>query len=659
MNTDKIDILQRALKREKAARNAAEQILEDKSRELYTLSEKLKTTNVKLESLLGEKSSQLQGVFDNILDAYLVIEMSGNILTMNDAATSLFGYDSKNEKISAIDLIYKEDLKYSFESFNALNENGFFSNYITRIITKNNVIKWVQINGSLIYDNHKKPVAAQGIIRDITSEKEAENLLIESENRLSSLILNLDSGVLLEDQNGKIVLTNTKFCEIFNIAVHPELLKGQDCSNASEQSKDLFKDPENFIHRINDILKNKQQVLGDELIMTNGTILERDFVPVLKGDEYQGHLWTYRDVTLKRQYSNSLEAQKEKYSSIIANMNLGLVEVNTDDDILMVNQSFIDISGYTEEELIGKKGKEIFPIRQDKDVISDQNNKRLKGESNSYEIEVKNKKGEYRNWLISGAPNYDLKGDIIGSIGIHLDITEFKLLQKQKEKILEELEKSNNELQEYAHIVSHDLKTPLRSIDALVSWVKMDNQGKLDADTIQNLDLIEKTLETMESLISNILEYSSAGSVVENVKDVDLNVMFEDVKRLLFIPENITLKVLKRLPIIKGDTTKFQQIFQNLVSNAIKFNNKEDGIIAIDFIEKPSFYQFSVKDNGIGIEKKYHDKIFKIFHSLNKSKESTGIGLSIVKKVVEFYEGSIWLESEEGNGTTFYFTIKR
>ena len=659
MSKEKIEILERALKREKGARKVSEKILEHKSRDLYFLSQELKEANAKLANLLDQKSSQLQGVFENINDAYLVININGKVLKMNDVAIDFFGYNIDNESINAVDLIYVEDKPYAFKSFQKLIQDGFFTNYVARIITKRKLIKWVQINATIIHDKENNPIAAQGIIRDITADKEAENLRIKSENRLSSLILNLDSGILLEDQNRQIVITNKMFCDIFRIPVSPNSLVGKDCSNASEEIKGLFKHPENFVERIDELLQNKKQVLGDELTMNDGTILERDFIPILIGTSYQGHLWAYRDVTLKRQYRKSLESQKEKYSSIIANMNLGLIEVNTKDEILMANQRFEQMSGYSEDELLGKKGKEIFPIASDQNIISEQFNNRLKGESNSYEIVISDKKGNYKNWLISGAPNYNLKGELIGSIGVHLDITEFRLLEKQKQKILKELEKSNNELQEYAHIVSHDLKTPLRSIDALVSWIKTDNHGKFDEGTLQNLELIEKTLETMESLISNILEYSSIANDIDKNVDVDLNITLEDVTRLLLIPEEISLELLKKLPVVKGDATKFQQIFQNLISNAIKFSNKEKGLIKIDYTETVSCYQFSVEDNGIGIEKKHYNKIFKIFYSLNESKESSGIGLSIVKKIVELYEGNIWIESTEGEGSKFYFTIRK
>ena len=214
-------------------------------------------------------------------------------------------------------------------------------------------------------------------------------------------------------------------------------------------------------------------------------------------------------------------------------------------------------------------------------------------------------------------------------------------------------------MHEYAHIVSHDLKSPLRSIDALVSWIRADNEGKFDEMTLQNFGLVETTLETMEKLISDVLEYSSAGSSTQEDEDVDLNNTLCDLKKILFIPENISVNVLKNLPIIKGDKTKFQQLFQNFISNAIKFCDKEVGIVEINYEDKEPFHQFSIRDNGIGIEKKYHDKIFEVFTSLNKREDSTGIGLSIVKKIIALHEGKIWLESEPNKGTTFYFTIKK
>ena len=658
MSQNQIDILQRALVREKAARKQAEKILENKAAELYDAKHRLEKSYSELETLLNKTDSQLQGVFENIVDAYVIMDLMGNILKMNDAAVSLLGFDDAKQDFNLLQMAHPNEMERVAESFKLLLEKGSITDFHLNINTRKKEKKLVHINASIIYDKGQA-VAAQGIVRDITKAKEDEVQLIESENRLATLILNLDSGVLLEDENRKIVLTNNKFCELFNIPLIPEQLKGQDCRNTAEQNKILFKNPELFVKKINELLKYKKEVLGDELEMIDGKILERDYVPVFENDIYKGHLWSYRDVTLKRKYRKSLEVQKQKYSNIIANMNLGLMEVSLNDEILLVNNSFAEMSGYTEKELIGKIANETFTFENSNETIAKENRNRRKGLANSYEVIVKQKDGELKNWLVSGAPNYNLNGEVIGSIGIHLDITDIKNLQKQKEKLLNDLESTNNELQEYAHIVSHDLKSPLRSINALVSWLKEDNKGKIDKISMQNFGLIENTLEKMENLISDILKYSSIGSASIQKEEVDLNLVMSDMEQILHIPEHIKVEVLNPLPIITGDRTMLQQLFQNIVGNAVRYMDKDTGLIQIDFKEQNLFYQFSIKDNGIGIEKKYHDKIFKIFHFLNKSKDSTGIGLSIVKKIVENHKGKIWLDSELGIGTTFYFTLKK
>ena len=430
MSQEEVEILKRALKREKAARKAAEKILEDKSRILYETSLKLKESNTQLEQHLIEKSSQLQGVFENIVDAYVIMDLEGNVIKFNDAATNLFGYNIDKEPLNVVNLIYRKDYEYAMSSFANLKTKGFFKNYQARVYTKSKEVKWVHINASIIFDGFKKPIGAQGIVRDITDEKtlkkqledqknqlsiiinnspigislskrdkkglllvnnslcnmlgysanefnnlqiqdithpedqeisqinreklyngeidnfnlekryvrkdgsilwaktnviavrndhgeidyqvatiedvskehEAKEKLIESENRLSTLILNLDSGIVLEDENRKIVLVNKKFCDLFNINHDPSTLIGMDCKKVSEQNMTLFKDPEAFIQRMHFIDNEKKLVIGDELEMLDGKILERNYMPISTGYKSQGFLWTFTDVTLKRTY---------------------------------------------------------------------------------------------------------------------------------------------------------------------------------------------------------------------------------------------------------------------------------------------------------------------------------------------------------------------
>ena len=787
MSKSQIEILQRALQRERLARKEAEKILEEKASNLYNISQELIASNLKLESLLKLKNSELKGVFENIVDAYVITDLWGNALKLNNAAVEMLEYDISKDKYSMVELVDPIEIDKVSEAMPKLLQQGALTNFIVNIITKSGRKKLIHLNCSVIYNYEDKPKAIQCIVRDITeetalkeeleeqkhqlniiienspigitlskkdqkglllanqslckmlgytakefekmqvqdithpddedisresreklfvgeidrfnlekryikkngetlwakttvtavrglnedikfivatiedinNEKLAKEKLIESENRLSTLILNLDNGVLLEDENRRLMLTNKKFCEFFKIDIEPELLIGYDCEVATENKKELFEDPEGFISEVNSTIERREELLGSELKMKDGTIYERDYIPIFNNNVYKGHLSTYRDVTLARKYRDSLETQKQKYSNIIANMHLGLIELNKNDEVLMVNQSFVEMSGYDETELIGKIGRDILPIKEDKKRLDKAGEERKKGKNTTFEVRIKNKKGELKYWLASAAPNYNINGENIGSIGVILDITNIKSLEFQKENLLKQLERSNNELQEYAHIVSHDLKSPLRSIYALVSWLKEDNQGKLDEVSLQNFSLIESTLEKMEQLISDILNYSSATSDALEKEDVDLNNIVADLQQILYFPDHITLKILKKLPIVQGDRVKFQQLFQNLISNAVKFINKEKGLIEIDVIEQKTTYLFSIKDNGMGIDKKYHDKIFKIFHSLNKSKDSTGIGLSIVKKIVNLYKGKIWLESIPGEGTTFYFTISK
>ncbi len=658
MDDSKVKMYERALAREKAARKAAESILEEKSLELYNKSEELKVTNKKLENLVKETTSELKGVFENIVDAYVVMDLLGDVIKMNEAAELLLGYTLK-DNINLMNLVHPDAHQEAALGFKELFDRGSVTDFYIKIIIATGAIRLVHINASIVYGASGKPIAAQGIVRDITNEKAAEHRLIESENRLSALISNLESAVLLEDEHRNIVITNTRFCDFFNITATPEQLVGQSCENAAQLTKDLFLNSEEFVTRIDTLTQKKEQALSDELKLKDGRILERDFIPVYEDGAYKGHLWTYRDVTLKRKFRENIEAERQKYSNIIANMNLGLIEVNTDDEILMVNQSFEEMSGYEEKDLIGKKGKEVLLTRESQNRLSQENKNRLKGRSDSYEVEAITSTGELRHWLISGAPNYNINGQVAGSIGIHLDITELKNLELQKENLLKKLEKSNDELHEYAHVVSHDLKSPLRSINALVNWIKEDNKGQLSSDTQDNLAMIETTLEKMEQLISDVLEYSSVGSDNAVAEQVDLNLLMTDIETLLHCPEHINLTWNKELPTIKADKVKIQQLFHNLMSNAIRYSDKDQGIITIDFMENATHYTFSVKDNGIGIPKEYHQKIFKIFQSLNTHKDSTGIGLSIVKKIVDLYKGDIWLESTVGEGTTFFFTLEK
>lgn len=225
----------------------------------------------------------------------------------------------------------------------------------------------------------------------------------------------------------------------------------------------------------------------------------------------------------------------------------------------------------------------------------------------------------------------------------------------QRETLMGELSAQNKELSEYAHMVSHDLKSPLRSIDALTSWLKEDYQDSIDQEGRDRMTMIRENVEKMDILITGILDYSTVGKNKRSIHLVDLNVLLKDLLSFIEIPKNISVVVVNKLPVVKGDRSRLQQLFQNLIVNAIKYNDKEKGFIEVGFSNEGYFY---VSDNGKGIEDVYLEKIFKAFFKLENNKNSIGLGLSIVKKIVELYQGKIWVESKLGIGTSFCFTLK-
>ena len=316
--------------------------------------------------------------------------------------------------------------------------------------------------------------------------------------------------------------------------------------------------------------------------------------------------------------------------------------------------------GLDEEELVGQKVLEVMQLEEESSaLIIGQLEKRKKAYSDSYQVQLTNHKGHKKYWLISGAPTYNDLGQVIGSVGVHLDITEQRELEIQKESLVRELEESNKGLQEYAHIVSHDLKSPLRSVSALVDWLCQDYEDKLDENGMYNLKMIQDKIEGMDNLIGGILKYSTVNSNnLENVH-VDINEVISGISDIIYVPDHVTIKTVGKLPVIRADRTMMHQLFQNFMSNAVVHIDKEKGLVEVGCKDLGSHWQFSVRDNGVGIPPEYHEKIFKIFQSIGNKERSTGIGLSIVKKIIERYKGKVWLESEIGVGTVFFFTITK
>lgn len=232
-------------------------------------------------------------------------------------------------------------------------------------------------------------------------------------------------------------------------------------------------------------------------------------------------------------------------------------------------------------------------------------------------------------------------------------------MMNQKEQLLQKLKHQNEQLNDYAHLVSHDLKSSLRNLSALLAWVKEDCSEKIGEESVGNLNLMEEKIEKMDQFLEDIINYSEIGATSLKTTTIDLNKKLINIIDSIPIPKNISVVVKGNLPVLKADARRLRQVFQNLISNAVNFNDKENGLVEVGVEEAEDFYTFSVKDNGQGIPKEYHEKIFNTFTTLGYQEKSTGIGLSIVKRVLDLYGGEIWLESEVSKGSTFYFTLPK
>ena len=229
----------------------------------------------------------------------------------------------------------------------------------------------------------------------------------------------------------------------------------------------------------------------------------------------------------------------------------------------------------------------------------------------------------------------------------------------EKDSLLRNLEQQNESLNNYAHMVSHDLKSPIRNIHSLVSWVYEDSCDDFKNGCKNSFELIFQNLGKMDSLIDGILKHATIDAVDEKIRDVDLHKLIKEIERTVYVPDNVKIKIKGSLPTLYTGKYRIEQLFKNILTNAIAATeHTKTGLITIEARAQEDKWMFCVADNGKGIAKHLQSGIFDMFKKLENDANATGIGLALVKKIINYYKGDIWLSSEEGVGTTFYFTIK-
>jgi two-component system sensor kinase FixL len=241
------------------------------------------------------------------------------------------------------------------------------------------------------------------------------------------------------------------------------------------------------------------------------------------------------------------------------------------------------------------------------------------------------------------------------------DITEQARTQGEQTRAIHELGRANDELTKFAQVIAHDLKAPLRGIATLADWIASDQKERLDDRGRRHLELLVRRVQCLDAFVAGLMDWARPGPDEEAVLPVDLNTLVREVIESLMPPPHISVSVAGRLPLLCLHWPRIQQVFQNLLENAIRFMDKPEGVVQIDCTDEGPDWKFSVSDNGPGIDPRHAERIFQLFHTLNPhgSPESTGIGLAIAKKIIEEHTGRIWVESEPGLGSRFFFTLPK
>lgn len=382
--------------------------------------------------------------------------------------------------------------------------------------------------------------------------------------------------------------------------------------------------------------------------------------PIMVNDKQIGVFGIYRDISEIKKSEMLLQVEKAKLDQLFESAQEAIVMTDNIGRIIRANPEFLRLFGYTKEEVTGRHVDDIVaPNRHHRDAAS-VTEAVSQGKRCAIETIRYHKDGSPIHVSLLASP-ITVNSSQLAVYAIYRDITERKLNEKRQQKTLRELEQANKDLREFAYFVSHDLKSSLRGINQLANWLFEDYGEMYDDDGRQQLEMLMSRVKRMHNLLNGILQYSRAGRSLGDEENVDLKELMEDTLHYLDIPPNIKVKVEDTLPVIRANRNHIEQVFQNLIGNAVKFLDKPDGIINIGCRDNKTNWEFSIADNGPGIDSKFHEKIFKVFQTLEPRdvKENLGIGLAVVKKVLDNMGGAIRVESQPKEGSTFIFTLPK
>ena len=645
----------------------------------------------KLEDALRESEELHRITLSNISDAVFITDDSGAFTYICPNVDIIFGYSE--EEVSAFGNIEKL-LGGSLFDINQLDISGEIPNIEHEIVDKAGKghtllvnVKSVSIKGGTLlytcrdvterkqaeeelreYRDHLEQLvegrtveltrANEQLQREILERKQAEEKLL----LLSSAVEQSTEGIGIVDMEGNILFVNNAIAAMYGYT--SEELVGEHISITY---------PSNQRSLVNESIrqiKEKGDFSGEMLALhRDGSVFPTLMRNSLLHDETGnpiGMIATIRDITERKR------TEREKYRNLVETSQNLIWQGNSEGRFTYLNPAWESVIGYKVDEMIGRHFTEFKPPEEREKDAKIRKNILEGSEIFGYETIYISKSGEQKNLVFNARTLKDADGNTIGTQGTAYDITARKRAEDElnryrehlEELVVErtaELENTNKELKDFAYIVSHDLKAPLRGISQLADWISQDYTNAFDEDGKEMMNLLIGRAKRMDNLIEGVLQYSRVGRIVEGYVNINLNTLVKNTIELIEPPEHIQITIENELPVIAGDRTRIEQVFQNLLGDAIKFMDKPRGEVKVACVDEGAHWKFSVTDNGPGIKEKHHETVFQIFQTLTSrdERESTGVGLTIVKKIIELHGGRIWVESEVGEGSTFFFTLPK
>lgn len=471
---------------------------------------------------------------------------------------------------------------------------------------------------------------------------------------------------LLERQINKYLTEDCKNNPQFANFIHAV----NESYKSFERDKELmdyaFKQSEEEYQEVYQSLKNENTLKQESIsnLYESLKIIDSD-IEIKKSEDLKELLLYLSEQLRKRKRAEDyIKQQEEKYRNIIANMNLGLIEVDNDEIIQYANQSFCNVSGFELDEVIGKNPNTLFLYGENNlRFLQDQIELRKKGISSVYQLPVKNKRGEIRWWAISGAPNYDDHGNLLGSIGIHLDITDQKKLEEElkleKAKALE----ASKAKEVFLANMSHEIRTPLNGIIGFLRELKRSYLSDNQKEFVENS---YNASQHLLSIINNILDISKIESGEMSLENKSFSITDSIQKVISVLKPKAEEKKLNLityfspdiLPALKGDSLRLEQVLYNIIGNSLKFTT--EGHIKVEAkvlksLPNQQTISISITDTGIGMSEEYVRNIFKKFNqedsSISRKYGGTGLGMSITRELVHLMKGEINVKSEKNSGT--------